>query len=127
MSSPVISVSIEAPITEVITLMLIQKVRRVLVHQGDGVMCTLLTNRDIFKHIKGNVSRMLEIKLRHAQEIMDLLPEPIIEIFDAQDTQVIHWMNQRAKEQFGEGVLEQSPELFFGSSWDELYEALSRE
>lgn len=127
MSSPVISVSMEVPITEVITLMLTQKVRRVLVRQGDGVMCALLTNRDIFKHIKGNVSRMLEIKLRHAQEIMDLLPEPIIEIFDAQDTQIIHWMNQRAKEQFGERVLEQSPELFFGSSWDELYEVLSKE
>jgi len=126
MSSPVLSVSIEDTITKVITLMLEQKVRRVLVRQIDGSMCALLTNRDIFKHIKGNVSRMLEIKLRHAKEIMDLLPEPIIEIFDAKDSQVVHWINKRAREEFGDEVLEQSPQIFFGSSWDRIYTILTQ-
>jgi len=85
MSSPVLSVFTEDAITEAIVLMRSTEIRRVLVREPNGSMCALLTNRDIFKHVKGNVARMLEIKLRHAKEIMDMLPEPIIEIYDGVD------------------------------------------
>ncbi len=126
MSSPVSSVSSQEAITEVIELMRHSNIRRVLVCDTDGAMRALLTNRDIFKHIKGNVARMLEIKLRHAKEIMDLLPEAIIEIFDVPNHQVIHWMNRKAKENFGEGLLEQSPQALFGETWIGLYSALEK-
>lgn len=124
MSSPVMSVSTEDAITDVISLMRRSNIRRVLVKETNGDMRALLTNRDIFKHIKGNVARMLEIKLRHAKEIMDLLPEAIIEIFDVPGHQVIHWMNRKAKEHFGEGLLEQSPQALLGERWIRLYEAI---
>jgi len=126
MSSPVLSVCTEDAITEVIDLMRATDIRRVLVREPNGSMCALLTNRDIFKHIKGNVARMLEIKLRHAKEIMDLLPEPIIEIFDGVDQQVIHWINRKALERFGEELLEQSPEFLLGETWKGLYAALEK-
>lgn len=126
MSSPVMSVSTEDAITEVIALMHRRNIRRVLVRETDGSMRALLTNRDIFKHIKGNVARMLEIKLRHAKEIMDLLPEAIIEIFDVPGHQVIHWMNRKAREHFGEGLLEQPPQALLGEYWIRLYEALGK-
>jgi CBS domain-containing protein len=126
MSSPVLSVFTEDAITEVIDLMRTNNIRRVLVRESNGSMCALLTNRDIFKHIKGNVARMLEIKLRHAKEIMDLLPEPIIEIFDGVDHQVIHWINRKARENFGEELLEQSPEVLLGKTWKSLYAALEK-
>jgi signal transduction histidine kinase len=124
MSSPVLSVCTEDAITEVIALMRTIEIRRVLVREPNGSMLALLTNRDIFKHIKGNVARMLEIKLRHDKEIMDLLPEPIIEIFDGVDQQVIHWINRKALEYFGEELLEQSPEVLLGETWKSLYFAL---
>jgi len=124
MSSPVMSVSSEVPITQVIDIMRHHNIRRVLVNRMDGTMQAILTNRDIFKHIKGNVARMLEIKLRHAKEIMDLLPEAIIEIFDAQNHQVIHWINKKAKEHFGEQILEHPPHVLFGETWDHLYATL---
>lgn len=126
MSSPVLSVFTEDAITEVIALMRNTDIRRVLVREPNGTMRALLTNRDIFKHIKGNVARMLEIKLRHAKDIMDLLPEPIIEIFDGVDQQVIHWINRKAREHFGEELLEQSPEALLGESWKILYAALEK-
>ena len=126
MSSPVLSVFTEDAITEVIDLMRTTHIRRVLVRESDGSLRALLTNRDIFKHIKGNVARMLEIKLRHANEIMDLLPEPIIEIFDGVDQQVIHWINRKAREHFGEELLEQSPEVLLGENWKNLYAVLER-
>ena len=125
MSYPVISVQKDEAITEVITLMKRDNIRRVLVKDEHNQMCGLLTNRDIFQHVKGNVARMLEIKLRHAKEIMDLLPEAIIEIFDMPSQQAIHWMNQQAKKIFGEKFLEHSPEDFMGKeAWNELYELL---
>lgn len=126
MSSPILTVSTQDPITEVIEIMNSTNMRRVLVRESGGSMRGLLTNRDIFKHIKGNVARMLEIKLRHAKEIMDLLPEAIIEIFDVPGHQVIHWMNRKAKEHFGEELLEQSPILLLGSSWENLYLELEK-
>ncbi|MEA2047277.1 MAG: CBS domain-containing protein [Campylobacterota bacterium] len=126
MSSPVLAVSTQDAITDVIEIMRRTGIRRVLVRETDGSMRALLTNRDIFKHIKGNVARMLEIKLRHAKEIMDLLPEAIIEIFDVPGYQVIHWMNRKAKKHFGEGLLEQSPQALLGETWIDLYSALEK-
>ncbi len=126
MSSPVLSVFAEDTITEAITLMRTIDIRRVLVLDANGSMRALLTNRDIFKHVKGNVARMLEIKLRHAKEIMDLLPEPIIEIFDGVDQQIIHWINRKAREQFGEELLEQEPSVLLGERWKSLYAALEK-
>lgn len=128
MSSPVLSVQKDEAITEVIVLMRKKNIRRVLVKDKKGNMCGLLTNRDIFQHVKGNVARMLEIKLRHAKEIMNLLPEAIIEIFDMPSQQAIHWMNRQAKKLLGEKFLERSPEEFMGKeAWRELYQMLTEQ
>ena len=127
MSSPVVSVSIDEAITTVMALMRKNSLRRVLVNNEQGEMYALLTNRDIFKHIKGNVARMLEIKLRHAKEIMDFLPEAIIEIYDTPKQQVIHWMNRKAYEYFGSEAVEKHPEFLFQESWKELYTTLKKE
>ncbi len=127
MSSPILSVNIDDAVTSVMAKMKERRIRRVLVHNTDGEMHALLTNRDIFKHIKGNVARMLEIKLRHAKEIMDLLPQAIIEIYDEPGHQVVHWINRKAREQFGDSILEHSPQELFGEAWDELYNTLMKE
>lgn len=127
MSSPVISVQKDESVTEVISLMRSDNIRRVLVINEHNQMCGILTNRNIFHHVKGNVARMLEIKLRHAKEIMDLLPEAIIEIFDMPSQQAIHWMNQQAKKIFGKKLLEESPEKFMGKeAWRALYQLLTK-
>ncbi len=126
MSSPVQSVFTDDAVTDVIDFMRITNIRRVLVKEADGSMRSLLTNRDIFKHIKGNVARMLEIKLRHNKEIMNLLPEPIIEIFDGDAEQVIHWINNKARDRFGENLLGNPPEALLGESWKNMYFQLER-
>ena len=126
MSSPILTVSTQDAVTVVLELMKNTNIRRVLVRDEDNSIKGLLTNRDIFKHIKGNVARMLEIKLVHAKEIMDLLPEAIIEIFDIPGHQVIHWVNRKAKEHFGEALLEQSPKILLGNNWERLYFELEK-
>jgi len=127
MSSPLISIHEDDAIVEVVEMMKKSNFRHILVRNQEGKITTLLTNRDIFQHIKGNVARMLEIKLHHAKEAMDLLPEAIIEIFDSNTQQRIHWMNSQAKELFGEGLINQSPQEFMGEdAWRDFYKRLNR-
>jgi len=125
MSFPVLCVEEESSVTDVIEIMREEHIRRVLVVDVRGSMRTLLTNRDIFQHVNSNVSRMLEIKLRHAQEIMDLLPEAIIEIFDSPGHQMIHWMNRHAYTLFGQRYIDTHPSILIGTKeWKMLYTAL---
>ena len=125
MSSPILSVYEEDAVVEVINIMKKHNIRRVLVKNNNNKSLGLLSNKNIFHHIKGNVARMLEIKLRHAKEIMNLLPEAIIEIFDLHSKQKIHWMNHQAKNLFGEQFLNHSPQELMGKeSWTKLYKKL---
>ncbi len=121
-SSPVISTSKEQLVTDVIKLMHQKHIRRIVVTDHSNKMVAILTNRDILKYLKGNYSRILQIKIKHAQEIMDFLPEAIIEIFDSDRQQVIYWMNKKAKEIFGEGLVDKElTTIFKPSDWKEIY------
>jgi signal transduction histidine kinase/CBS domain-containing protein len=127
MSTPVLCVYETDAVIDVIEKMKRNNIRRVLVQNRENKMRTVLTNRDIFHHIKGNVAHMLEIKLRHAKEIMNLLPQAIIEIFDLNSTQKIHWMNQQGKLFFGIEFLEKSPEKLMGKEvWNSIYSQISK-
>ncbi len=128
MSRPVLSVYENNAVIDVIEKMKRNSIRRVLVKSEANTIRAVLTNRDIFHHIKGNVAHMLELKLRHTKEIMNLLPQAIIEIFDLNSTQKIHWMNQQAKSLFGELFLEQSPQQLMGrEAWSRVYNKITRD
>jgi len=127
MSKPVLSVYENDAVIDVIEKMKRNSIRRVLVKSQDNKIRTVLTNRDIFHHIKGNVAHTLKIKLRHAKEIMNLLPQAIIEIFDLNSNQKIHWMNREAKSLFGEEFLDKSPQNLMGRDvWSNLYNQISK-
>jgi len=121
MSKPVISVDQERLVADVIDLMQMRKIRRILVTGKEGRLKALLTNRDILNHIKGNYTRILQIKIKHAQEIMDFLPEAIVEIFDTEGHQAIHWMNHKAKEIFGEKLMDRAVTTIFSKEdWEAI-------
>ena len=120
MSSPIISVKDDTLVTNVIDLMKLQSIRRVVVLDSNNQVVGILTNRDILKHIKGNYTRILQNKIKHAQEIMDFLPEPIIEIFYSKNEEVIYWMNTQAKNAFGDLVEKKITNLFELENWEEI-------
>ncbi len=127
MSSPVLSVDEEDTVFSMIEMMKGHNIRRILVKNRKNQTVGLLSNKDIFHYIKGNVSRILEIKLRHAKEIMNILPQAIIEIFDHDAKQTIHWMNHQAKQLFTDKFLNRSPEELMGEfAWKKLYESLHK-
>lgn len=122
MSKPVVTASNKALVMDVISLMQAKKIRRILITDSNERLLTILTNRDILKHIKGNYSRILQIKIKHAQEIMDFLPEAIIEIFVSDDQQVIHWMNRKAKALFGENLIDSElTTILSENDWRDIY------
>lgn len=121
MSSPIITVKVDTLVTNVIELMKLQSIRRVVVLDNKNKIVAIVTNRDILKHIKGNYTRILQNKIKHAQEIMDFLPEPIIEIFYSKNEEVIYWMNERAQSLFGDDLIEQKvTRLFKLEDWEEI-------
>jgi len=110
MTSPVVSIEKDALVMDAIDIMRSKQIRRVVVHDENNSIVALLTNRDILKHIKGNYTRILQIKIKHAQEVMDFLPEAIVEIVESDSYFMLQWMNIKAKEFFGEHLLEHSIE-----------------
>ncbi|HGZ70240.1 MAG TPA: CBS domain-containing protein, partial [Nitratifractor sp.] len=82
MSAPVIAIREDNLVVDAIERMKGGSIRRLVVVDEFGYPVGILTNKDILKHIKGNVAKMLEIKVRHAKETMELLPEAIIEIIN---------------------------------------------
>lgn len=107
-------------VTQVIELMKLKNTRRVVVFDENENLIGVLTNRDILKHIKGNYTRILQNKIKHAQEIMDILPEPIIEIFYSKNEEIIYWMNEQAKNVFGNLVEKDIKNLLNKTIWDEI-------
>lgn len=107
MSAPLIGVSLNALVTETISMMRSKSLERVVVYDDTGVLVGILSNRDILQHVHGNYTRILQIKFRHAQELMDYLPEAIIEVVETNEYFMIHWMNRKARMSFGDALLEQ--------------------
>jgi signal transduction histidine kinase len=125
MSTPIITATKEAYVTDVIALMKGKHIRRIAIEDADAKLVGILTNRDILQHVKGNYSRMLQIKIKHAQEIMDFLPEAIVEIFDSNAQQVVHWMNKKAKDFFGNNLIDKDLTTIFSAyDWQKIYKQL---
>lgn len=108
MSSPIITVNDKMLVLDAINIMQIKKIRRIVVVDENNELLSILTNRDILKNIKGNYTRILQNKIKHAQEIMNFLPEPIVEIYYAKDEDIIYWMNTQAIKTFGNNLIDKS-------------------
>ncbi len=122
MNKPVVTVAYNELVTNVIDIMKLKNIRRVVVLDKKKNVVNILTNRDILKHIKGNYSRILQNKIKHAQEIMNFLPEAIIEIFDNEKEQILHWMNNKAKTIFGDRLLDKKvTSIFEKKDWKRIY------
>ncbi len=125
-SKPLIGIHKATLVTQAIEIMKSKKIRHIAVTDSDDRLISILTKRDILKHIKGNYTRILQLKIRHAQEIMNLLPEAIIEVFDSNHGQIIGWMNYRAKEIFGNRLIDNDiTEIFTQKDWSKIYSQLN--
>jgi diguanylate cyclase (GGDEF)-like protein len=125
MSKPLISVNPDTALTDIAKTMNHHDIRRVVVTNNEGIATNVVTIRDVFKNIESDYSEFLERKLKHAKDILNLLPEMLIEITDTGKEQLIIWANEKVINKFGKEIIDRPiTELIPRENWDEIYNSL---
>ncbi len=128
MSSPVVSVSVNDNIQDIVTIVHHKHIRRVLVTDKEGDACGVVSTRDIVKNIKGNYSLFIENKLKYTKQTLNAIDEVILELHISKGETFIQWANFSALELYGEGILDQSLDtLVDGKIWKDVVKILLQE
>ncbi len=101
MSSPVVTIDQDTIIADATELMTQKKIRRLVVTDENLEVIGIIGTRDIMKNIKGNYANLIEQKLKIAKNTLDSLPNMVIELFSTKSSHHIHWLNNKAKDIFG--------------------------
>lgn len=127
MSPSVVCVGYEATLADVVKILNEKRIKRVVVTDPEGRAEGVLTNRDLLKHIEEDYSEHLERKLAHSKEIMNLLPEMLLELIDTGTEQLIVWANDKAMGRYGSRIID-SPitKLVPPMKWADIYSTLIR-
>jgi len=125
MSSPVVYATLETKLTDVVKMMNGSNINRVVVHETDGAAIGMITKRDLVRNLEGDYNEFLERKLRYTKEVLNLLPEMLIELLDTGDDQLVVWANQKALSIFGRRLIDRPvTELVPLEKWNDIYTAL---
>ncbi len=122
MSSPVDIATPDTPLVEVVEVMNYKNIRRIVVVDNNGSAVGIITIRDVMENLESDYSQFLEKKLHSAKEILNLLPEMLIEVTDTEKDQLIVWANDKVINHFGADIID-SPvtRLFPKEQWKKLY------
>jgi diguanylate cyclase (GGDEF)-like protein len=125
MSTPVINVHLDNALVDIVTIMNELQINRVIVHDDSGIATNVITTRDVLKSLESDYSAFLERKLRSAKEILNLLPEMMVEIAETESDQLIVWANDKVTRKFGIDVLDQPVTEFLPrEQWHKIYTTL---
>lgn len=100
MSKNPLTIETDKTVYEAIQIMEANKISRLIVMENNKVV-GILNYRDVVKLFEEKRKLILENKLKHARELLDLMPDMMIEVSDELDQQNIIWANKRAKNEFG--------------------------
>lgn len=106
MSTPVVSVDVDFLVVDVVKLMNARNIRRVMITDKDGSCIGIVTQKDILKSFESDYKNLISRKLKHTKDVLNLLPEMILEILDGKDEQVVVWANHRCLEHFGNDLVD---------------------
>ena len=127
MSSPIDSASMNTPLVEVVEIMNYKNIRRILVVDKEGLALNIVTIRDVVENLEEDYSKFLEKKLKYAKEILDLLPEMLIEVTDTGRDHLIVWANEKVISKFGREILDKPVTNFLPRQyWDKVYLTLRK-
>jgi len=127
MSSPVDTAYLDTPLVEIVEVMNYKNIRRILIVDSNGRAINIITIRDVVKNLEGDYSKFLERKLSNAKEILNLLPEMLLEVADTGSEQLMIWANNKVIGKFGRKILDKPVTDFLPEeSWQKIYESLSR-
>ncbi len=127
MTSKVVSCSIDTSLIEIVKLMNTRQIRRVVITNGSGRAINIVTIRDVFRNVEGDYGKFLERKLQNAKDLLNLLPEMLIEVTDLGTEQLIIWANEGVINRFGDGIIDKPvTELIPENSWKKINATLKR-
>jgi diguanylate cyclase (GGDEF)-like protein len=125
MSSPVITATLDTTVVDVVKTMQSRNIRRVVVVNKDGLTISMITIRDLLRNLEGDYNKFLERKLRSAKDILNLLPEMLIEVTDTGKEQLIIWANEKVLNKFGRQILDKPVTDFIPpESWKQINKAI---
>lgn len=127
MSHPVITVGLDEPVTHAVEIMNTKKIRRVVIVNSDGIAVGIVTHRDLLKNLEGSYTEFIERKLKHTKDILNFLPEMVMEIIDSEEGQTIIWANEKALNRFGVTIINSPVTNFIPSDkWAMIYGTLCK-
>ncbi len=125
MSTPVINVHFETALVDIVTIMNDRNIRRVIIHDDEGISRNVITTRDVLKSLESDYNEFLERKLRNAKEILNLLPEMMIEVVDTGTEQLVVWANEKVLGKYGNDILDQPVTEFLPrEQWHMIYSTI---
>ena len=125
MTSPVIFADLETKLIEVVKIMDDRNISRTVVKGADGRAVRIITNSDLVRNLEGDYNEFLERKLRYTKEVLNLLPEMLIEVIDTGQDQLIVWTNEKVSSKFGKRIIDKPvTELVPSNRWNDIYSAL---
>jgi len=127
MSRPVITAGLDDTVTFVVNLMNSHNIRRVVVIDREGKAIGVLTHRDLLRNLDCGYTEFVERKLKHTKDILNFLPEMVLEVIDADEEQKIIWANEKALKRFGAEIINASiTDLITPDKWSDLYNTLCK-
>jgi CBS domain-containing protein len=125
MTSPVIFADLETKLIEVVKIMDDRNISRTVVKGADGGAVRTITNSDLVRNLEGDYNEFLERKLRYTKEVLNLLPEMLIEVIDTGQDQLIVWINEKVSSKFGKRIIDKPvTEVVPSNRWNDIYSAL---
>lgn len=125
MSRPVITMNPENLLMDAVKLMNDRGIRRVVIEDPAKGLLGIITIRDVLKNLECDYCDFLERKLRHTRDLLNLMPEMLVEVSDTGDERLIVWANAEVFKRFGRDVIDRRvTELIPAAVWKDIYKTL---
>ncbi|MFO0754161.1 MAG: diguanylate cyclase [Thermodesulfovibrionales bacterium] len=127
MSHPVVTSTLDAPLYDIVKVMSTAHIRRVVIIDGEGKAVGIVTDRDLLRNLEGDFGSLIERKLKHTKDVLNLFPEMLVEIIDAGKEQCIIWANEKVVSRFGPEILGRPvTDLIPPEKWETVHDTLRK-
>ena len=124
MHFPIVSFNDDELLHNIVRVMKEKNIRRILISHKKENQFYVITSKDILNNLKGNYSIYLESKLRDVKKTFNLLDETVIELFDYENEQIIHWFNKKAKDILDINIDDEITKIIPANIWNKVYEKI---
>jgi len=128
MSSPVITADLDTPLINIVKEINIRGIQRVVITDLSGCAAGVITNNDLMRNVELDYTEFLERKFKYTKEVLNLLPEMLIEVIDTGANQLVVWANEKALGRFGSEIIDKEVAEFIpGETWQKIFTALTQD